>query len=108
MRARASPVTALRWKDAQFGPPLKGTLFEAHWRGKTRTQLSERIRTTMPPGGAGSLSAQGYTDVEAYILLANGGTASASAGPSASAPETTPCLRLPQRYARRTRPPSPR
>lgn len=75
-------------EGAQFGPPLKGTQFEAHWRGKSRAALSERIRTTMPPGGAGALSSQGYTDVEAFILQANGGAASANAAPGATAPET--------------------
>src|SRR5688572_7054684 len=59
-------------EGGQFGPPLKGTLFEGHWRGKTRAALSERIRTTMPPGGIGSVSSQGYSDIEAYLLQANG------------------------------------
>jgi alcohol dehydrogenase (cytochrome c) len=77
-------------EGAQFGPPLKGAVFEGHWRDKSRAAFSERIRTTMPPGGTGALSSQGYTDVEAYILLANGRAPSMSAGPSASAPETRP------------------
>jgi len=74
-------------EGGQFGPPLKGTSFEGHWRGKTRAALSERIRTTMPPGGIGSVSSQGYSDIEAYLLQANGGTASSSGEPR-PAPES--------------------
>ncbi len=69
-------------EGGQFGPPLKGEPFESHWRDRTRTALSERIRTTMPPGGAGSMSSQGYTDIEAYILQANGAAPSARGQPT--------------------------
>lgn len=77
-------------EGSQFGPPLKGELFEAHWRGRTRAAFSERIRTTMPPGGTGSVSSQAYTEIEAYILKANGLAPSASSmegeAPSRAAP----------------------
>ena len=64
---------------SQFGPALKGELFESHWRASSRAALSEKIRTTMPPRGLGSVSGDAYTDIEAYILQANGGAPSASA-----------------------------
>src|SRR5262245_53380988 len=40
----------------QFGPTLKGAVFEGHWRGRTRAAFSEQMRTTMPPGKLGSIS----------------------------------------------------
>jgi alcohol dehydrogenase (cytochrome c) len=56
----------------QFGPTLKGDAFASHWRGQTRAAFSERVRTTMPPRGLGSVSGSAYSDIEAYILLTNG------------------------------------
>src|SRR5262245_59193218 len=64
----------------QFGPPLKGETFAGHWRGRTRASLSEKIRTTMPPGAIGSVSSDAYGDIEAYLLQVNGASASASGG----------------------------
>ncbi len=58
-------------QGTQFGPPLAGETFESHWRGRSRAALAEKIRTTMPPGGVGSLSAATYTAIEAYVLQAN-------------------------------------
>jgi alcohol dehydrogenase (cytochrome c) len=69
-------------EGSQFGPTLKGEPFAAHWRGRTRTALSEQIRTTMPPRGLGSVSGSAYTDIEAYILQNNG--VAPSAGPAAA------------------------
>jgi alcohol dehydrogenase (cytochrome c) len=51
---------------------LKGEAFESHWRDRSRAALAEKIRTTMPPRGIGSVSSDAYTDIEAYILQANG------------------------------------
>lgn len=72
----------------QFGPALKGEAFAARWRGRTRAAFSEKLRTTMPPGGVGSMSSDAYADIEAYVLQANGAAASASpaATPVAAAP----------------------
>jgi len=63
----------------QFGPPLKGEAFQAHWRGQTRAALSNLILTTMPPGATGTLSSGTYAAIEAYILQANGVAASSQA-----------------------------
>ncbi len=61
-------------EGTQFGPPLRGDAFQGHWRGRSQAALSEKIRTSMPPGGAGSLSGAAYTDIDAYILQANDAT----------------------------------
>jgi alcohol dehydrogenase (cytochrome c) len=75
-------------EGTQFGPPLKGAAFASHWQGRTRAAFSEQIRTTMPPGKLGSLSADAYTDIEAFILQANNGkTATSSASQSRSGNE---------------------
>ncbi len=77
-------------EGTQFGTPLKGELFQSHWRARTQAALSEKIRTTMPPGALGSVSGQAYTDIEAYILQTNGGAAAASSSSAAPAPEGAP------------------
>ncbi|HMA11802.1 MAG TPA: PQQ-binding-like beta-propeller repeat protein, partial [Steroidobacteraceae bacterium] len=59
-------------EGGQFGPALKGEGFADHWRSRTRTAFSEQIRGTMPPRGLGSISGQAYSDIESYILSANG------------------------------------
>ncbi len=65
-------------QGTQFGPPLTGETFAGHWRGRSRAALSEKIRTTMPPGGAGSLSSATDTAIVAYILQVNRDMDSAS------------------------------
>jgi mono/diheme cytochrome c family protein len=52
-------------------PSLTAQAFRYSWHQKTIAERFERIRTTMPPGGAGSLSDQEYLDVVAYILQFN-------------------------------------
>ena len=42
--------------DGQFGPPLKGPAFAAHWAGQSPEALLTYITTKMPPAGPGSLS----------------------------------------------------
>ena len=76
----------------QFGPALTGAGFQSHWRGRPRAALSEKIRTTMPPGRAGSVSSEAYADIEAYVLAANS-TAAASAGGAASPDTRAPATR---------------
>jgi alcohol dehydrogenase (cytochrome c) len=68
-------------EGGQFGVALKGAAFESHWRGQTRAAFSEKIRTTMPPRGLGSVSGQAYSDIEAYILQVN-----SLAGPTTALP----------------------
>lgn len=66
-------------QGTQLGPPLTGDTSESRWRGRTPAELLTKIRTTMPPGGAGSVSGASYRAIEAYILQVN-----YTAGPSPS------------------------
>ncbi|HTC53029.1 MAG TPA: PQQ-binding-like beta-propeller repeat protein [Steroidobacteraceae bacterium] len=55
----------------QFGPALKGATFAAQWRDQPRAAFTEKLRTTMPPGKLGSIPADTYADIEAYITAVN-------------------------------------
>ncbi len=70
-------------EGGQFGPTLKGDAFADHWRSRTRAAFSEQVRATMPPRGLGMLSGQAYSDIESFILQANG--LATVGGPSAAA-----------------------
>ena len=91
-------------EGTQFAPPLQGAAFEGHWRGRPRAAFSTQIRSTMPPGGVGSLGGQAYTDIESYILQANaaapGGQPPAPGGP----PTTTAATRAQAQSAPREPP----
>jgi mono/diheme cytochrome c family protein len=52
-------------------PGLVGNDFLSKWNGSTAGDLFEQIRSTMPQGGAGTLSRQEYSDVLAYIFNKN-------------------------------------
>jgi alcohol dehydrogenase (cytochrome c) len=52
--------------------PLAGANFMNAWRGKTAAELFQTIQSTMPPGAAGTLGADDYLNVTAYVLAANG------------------------------------
>jgi cytochrome c553 len=51
--------------------PLAGERFMDHWDAHTLQQLFRRIRDTMPPAEAGTLSAADARDVLAYVLQQN-------------------------------------
>ena len=53
--------------DAE-APAVAGEPFLTKWNGKTAGALYDLMRTSMPVGSAGSLSAQDYADVLAYLL----------------------------------------
>jgi quinohemoprotein ethanol dehydrogenase len=53
-------------------PALSGPIFTSRWRAPQRTQLLDRIRTTMPPANPGSLSLSAYESIVTYLLYANG------------------------------------
>ena len=52
--------------------PLAGEPFMDHWDAHTLQQLFRRIRDTMPPSDAGTLSADDARDLVAYVLQQNG------------------------------------
>jgi alcohol dehydrogenase (cytochrome c) len=58
--------------DGQFGPPVKGAPFKAHWHDQSAAALWTVIFKRMPPASPGSLDSRAYTDVEAYLLRENG------------------------------------
>ena len=58
--------------DGAFAGALKGAAFKRHWTGKTLGALGQFILANMPPGKAGQLTEGQYTDVIAFLILANG------------------------------------
>src|ERR1700759_4832245 len=58
--------------NGQFGPPLRGAAFKMHWENQSANALFTHISTRMPPAAPGGLGNRAYSDVEAYILRANG------------------------------------
>ncbi len=71
--------------DGQFGPPLRGSAFKMHWASQSANALFSYIAAKMPPSTPAGLSDRSYSDVEAYILRANG----VAAGTSELAPART-------------------
>jgi alcohol dehydrogenase (cytochrome c) len=55
--------------------PLAGPNFLNAWRSRTVRDLYDYMRTTMPPGAAGSLSNDEYLAIAAFVLQANGAAA---------------------------------
>jgi alcohol dehydrogenase (cytochrome c) len=58
--------------NGEFGPPLRGSAFKMHWASQSANALFTYIATKMPPAAPAGLSDRAYSDVEAYILRANG------------------------------------
>src|SRR5215469_3943028 len=63
--------------DGQFGPPVKGAAFRAHWSNQSPEALRALIVQRMPPASPASLDSRTYTDIEAYLLKENGDRAGA-------------------------------
>jgi alcohol dehydrogenase (cytochrome c) len=53
-------------------PALKGSEFSTQWNGKTLKDFYDVVHTTMPLGQAGTLDAQEYADIVAYVLAQSG------------------------------------
>lgn len=53
-------------------PSLTGSDFNTGWNTMTLDDLFERVRTTMPADGPGSLQRQQYADIIAFILSKDG------------------------------------
>lgn len=56
---------------SDLAPPLHGADFRAIWSGKTAGDLFDKILTTMPADGPGTLKPQQVTDLLAYIFELN-------------------------------------
>jgi len=55
--------------------PLAGTAFIGAWGSRPTGDLLSFIQLTMPPGNPGTLSADTYTNIAAFILQSNGARA---------------------------------
>jgi alcohol dehydrogenase (cytochrome c) len=64
--------------DGEFGPPLRGSAFKSRWSSQSSDALFSFIATRMPPSAPAGLRDRAYSDVEAYILRANGVVAGSS------------------------------
>lgn len=58
-------------EGGEEAPPLIGGAFLANWNNLTLRDLSDRIRTTMPPDDPRSVSREQIADVISLILQAN-------------------------------------
>ncbi len=58
--------------NGTFGTPLTGEYFRRQWSGRSVADLFEKSRGTMPPTAAGSLPAETYAAILAYVLEVNG------------------------------------
>lgn len=57
--------------DGEFAAPLKGPAFHQHWGAGGLDGPYNVMATQMPPTNPGSLPAQSYADVLAYVLSRN-------------------------------------
>ncbi len=58
--------------NGTFGTPLAGEYFKTNWSGRTVKAFYDRAQKTMPPSSPGSLPAETYANVLAYIFELNG------------------------------------
>jgi mono/diheme cytochrome c family protein len=54
-----------------MAPLLNDYVFQAAWKERSLGELFDKVRNTMPPNKAGTLSSQQSIDLIAYILSAN-------------------------------------
>jgi mono/diheme cytochrome c family protein len=54
------------------GPPLVADAFLSHWHTQPLSDLTSKIRNTMPAGATGTLTAQQSVDLVAFILKTGG------------------------------------
>jgi alcohol dehydrogenase (cytochrome c) len=71
-RDRCAACHGAEFAPAQGVPAVQGAAFLANWRGRTLAELFSLMRTTMPPGAAGTMAEADHLAVLAYILQANG------------------------------------
>ncbi len=58
--------------NGSYGTPLAGEYFKTKWSHGSVRALFDRARSTMPPSQPGSLPADTYANIVAYILQTNG------------------------------------
>src|SRR5690349_20148027 len=69
--SRGADVYAGYCKSCHTAETHTGANFRMHWRGKPLSDLFVYIRDRMPKNEPGSLSAEEYADVLAYVLKMN-------------------------------------
>jgi mono/diheme cytochrome c family protein len=75
-----------------MAPLLNDYVFQGAWKDRSLGELFDRIRNTMPPNKAGTLSPQQLIDLIAYVLSAN--ALKAGDVPLTDDPETLKQIRL--------------
>lgn len=65
--------------NGAYGTPLAGEYFRGKWSRRSVRAFYDRARTTMPPSHPGSLPAETYANLVAFILDANGMKAGSAA-----------------------------
>ena len=58
-------------EGGEEAPPLTGGTFLSNWNDLTFRDLSDRIRTTMPPNDTRSVSREKIADIISFVLSAN-------------------------------------
>lgn len=58
--------------NGTFGTPLAGQYFDRNWRGRAVKAFYDKSQQTMPPSEPGTLPAEDYTNILAYIFETNG------------------------------------
>ncbi|PWT83244.1 MAG: cytochrome C [Blastocatellia bacterium] len=64
-------LTSLEGDPGRDIPALSGEEFLTHWSNQTVRDLFDVIRKSMPADSAGSLRAETYIDIVAYLLQSN-------------------------------------
>lgn len=59
-------------RGESFAPALNGDAFALRWENGRLSDLHKIIKGTMPADSPGSMSAQEYADIVAFLLKANG------------------------------------
>jgi mono/diheme cytochrome c family protein len=75
-----------------MAPLLNDYVFQESWKDRSLGELFDKIRNTMPPNKAGTLSPQQLVDLIAYVLSAN--ALKAGDVPLTDDPETLNQIRL--------------
>ncbi|HTX14893.1 MAG TPA: PQQ-binding-like beta-propeller repeat protein, partial [Candidatus Baltobacteraceae bacterium] len=57
---------------SEFASALRGITFTNNWGGRSAVELFNYMNTKMPPASPGSLGAETYAQVEAFLLQSNG------------------------------------
>lgn len=70
-RARCASCHSADLRGNSNSPSLLGMSFMFVWEGRSLGELFQKMRTAMPTDAPGSLSAQTYADLLAFILASN-------------------------------------